>query len=339
MNKLSDELIAVTEPLINLSDDEGGHLMAVQKYKSLLLSASEYDPEKVEYQQNLYNHNGRAVSANTAVNCLDDYKRTWRFIAGAYQALRSLMQECQHTVRVLYAGTGPFAPILLPSMLRTVGKNVHFSLMDVNPATVDSLKSLLTTLDIPDAQYEILCADATQFEYKSGAGFDLIISETMQAALAREQQVPLFLNLMQQAGPTTLFIPESIKVYLGVRQVGDVTYQMTKSNCTTLEKVFEVSKEAMEGMLEERKAIVDFPESIICLDKETIQNSDLLLLMTEITVFDNLILGFQDSHLTVPLVIDNLAGKQDDSLKVVVQYKVGTEPAFYYDISSHERAC
>ncbi|MDW3194629.1 MAG: hypothetical protein R8G66_19785 [Cytophagales bacterium] len=332
MNQLSKELLEITAPFINDETDEKFLAEASLKYRNLLLVQTEIDRGNPINEEHIQGRNGKAVSLNTAVDCLDDHNRTKTFILGTYKAIQSLLKKGKKEIHILYAGTGPFAAILLPSMLRLQGERINYTLLDINSTTLTGLRLLLDKLDLKMNLIEIVRADATTYEIDANKGYDIIISETMQAALAREQQVSVFLNLMKQSHEDVVFIPEKIEVLLGIRSMGLSNYELTKENCTELDPVFEVSKEAMRNKLRKNELPTAFPKTSSSIEKNALIDKDLLLLITKIKVFDDQVLDIQESGLTMPLIIDNISMKGEQDLSVDVQYVISEEPKFEFEI-------
>lgn len=329
MNKIVSDLLDITSPFLEDETDEDLLASASLNYREYLQKQIGLNRESSINQEEIYRRNGKAVSINTAVDCLDDHNRTKKFVHGTYKAIRSLLDQGKKDIRILYAGTGPFASILLPTMIRLQSEELHYTLMDINATTLENLTQLLKDMDI-DHAVEIVEADASEYVFPGSEQYDLIISETMQAALAREQQVSVFLNLMRQSGKEVIFIPNKIEVFLGARTEGLANYQLTKENCTLLDKVFEVSKEGLAAHLYEDKDSLDFPNTHNEIEKASLRGKDLLLLMTKIQVFDDQVLDVQESGLTMPLIIDNISHKRDQNLTVEVKYTINEEPKFEF---------
>lgn len=332
MNPIVSDLLDITSPFIQDETDDNYLSSTSLRYRDYLLKQVALDRESTINQEEIYNSNGKAVSINTAVDCLDDHNRTRQFILGTYKAIQSLLKQGKKNIRILYAGTGPFAAILLPSMIRLQQDNLHYTLMDINPATLEKLTCLLKKMDLDTAAVNIVEADASQYVFTNKEHYDIIISETMQAALAREQQLSVFLNLMRQSTEEVIFIPEKIEVFLGVRTVGLDHYQLTQENCTVLEKVFEVSKEALASHIKGDTRELSFSKTNNEIRKADLRDKDLLLLITKIKVFKDQVLDIHESGLTRPLIIENISHKHDQNIAVEVSYTIDEEPRFELQI-------
>lgn len=139
---------------------------------------------------------GKAVSPTTAAQCAEDPERSRVFIQGIYQAIQDkLKANSNQPVQILYAGTGPFAWLILALLPLFTAKQVRVTLLDIHRASLESVEKLLAYFDVADRVDAIICADATLWRPASTQTFDLIISETMKHLLQQEPQVQIFSHL------------------------------------------------------------------------------------------------------------------------------------------------
>lgn len=332
MNKIADEIRKITSVFLDDHADSRSIVNSAGIYRKLLLNLSELSERDTQNEVQIYSSNGKAVSINTAIDCITDGNRTYKFIYGIFRAIKSRLNDGQNELDILYAGSGPFAALLLPIMLRFEEENIRYSLMDINPATLDILKRILEKLELNTDKVKILCADATQYQLDSFESYDIIISETMQAALAREQQVSVFLNLIRQTTEETIFIPENIEISLGYRSIGMPRYELTLENCKSLATIFEVNRSALSTQLNQVDNTTAFPIEQIQINSEKLSQADLMLLMTRIKIYDDVVLDHFESGLTLPLIMDNISDKKSSQLLAEIQYKIDQEPRFDFKI-------
>ncbi|WP_108868336.1 class I SAM-dependent methyltransferase [Aquimarina aquimarini] len=339
MNDHNREIIEITSIFLENNDNTSLALAsASKKYKKLLLQLSELDIDKEECNQHIHTTKGKALATIPAANCIDDFMRTKQFILGTYNAINSLLTQSNQNIHILYAGTGPFAALLLPSMLRFSKENIKYTLMDINSTSLHALKKILAKLELDKHTIELIHQNATKYQIPHSKSFDIIISETMQAGLAREPQVSIFLNLMRQSSQSTLFIPEKIEIFLGHKTTGIPIEEIKKEDYKKAVKIFEVSKEALNSYINTNTEIENssFDEVSSILKKSSIKNSDLLLLLTEINIFGNQTLRTQESGLTLPLIIDNISEKKQNDIIIKSSYKIDKQPRFEYQIVSQK---
>jgi hypothetical protein len=328
MNALAQQILETTTPFFEEKESEELLTKTTLQYKELLQKQANINRESAKNQEHFYRSNGMAISMNIAVECLNDPFRTKRFVLGTYQAIQDLLKKGKRNLRVLYAGTGPFASILLPTLLKLQEEDVHFTLMDINEDTIQHLKSLLKKLELNPDKIDVLIADATAYKIDPNAPFDIILSETMQSALAREQQVSVYLNLMRQSPEKTLFIPEKIEVFLCLRKTGLENNKITEENCEEVAQIFEVSKQLLNDTEESGKP----PEKISHIPKSALDEKDLMFLSTKIQIFGNQALNNLGTSLTQPLILDNLSHRTEEDLSVATQYKIDQDPRFEFQL-------
>lgn len=187
---------------------------------------------------------GLALSPALAANCLLDGRRTRAFARGALEAIRdATRRHPSAVVEVLYAGTGPFAPLAFLIMPFVDRKRVRFTLLDIHAESARSVSALVRVLGAGDCVREVVCADATT--YRHPASLDVVITETMQRSLAEEPFVAIVRNMRPQLAPGGVIVPERVTVELAL--VDPATEQARwnggpgrPQRSTSLGKVFEI---------------------------------------------------------------------------------------------------
>ena len=90
---------------------------------------------------------GKAIDPFSAAHCLIDYCRTTRFMRALYDAvLEAKTRFSKKPIHIFYAGTGPYASLMLPLTTRFSPDEIQFSMVEVHPITFEMLKSTLNTL-------------------------------------------------------------------------------------------------------------------------------------------------------------------------------------------------
>lgn len=153
---------------------------------------------------------GLAISPIKAALCAREPLRTIVFIRGLAAAIEQARRpECP--VRVLYAGCGPLATLALPLMTLFGPEQASFTLVDIHAASLDAARGLVRHLGLDDHVAAYVLADACSLQLDPGALPDVIVSETMNAALRSEPQVAIMRHLAMQA-PQALLVPQSVIV-------------------------------------------------------------------------------------------------------------------------------
>jgi predicted RNA methylase len=120
-------------------------------------------------------------------------------------------------VEVLYAGTGPLAPLAFLTMPSLDPRSVRFTLLDVHPHSVRSVATLVERLGMTQYVRDVVCADAARYQHP--VPLHVVISETMQRALAEEPFVAITRNVCPQLAPGGILVPGSCP---GIRRCASV---------------------------------------------------------------------------------------------------------------------
>ncbi|TQF67939.1 class I SAM-dependent methyltransferase [Pseudoalteromonas luteoviolacea] len=163
---------------------------------------------------------GVAISPVQAAKCFEETLRTQIFVQGVAMAIEDCLKTNEVPVRILYAGTGPYATLLLPFLASREKLPLEITLLDIHEENINAVKSLIKHFDLERYQIKLVLGDATHWHPDGDdTGFDIIISETMTALLKREPQVFIFKHLVQYLTPGGVLIPEevSLKTWLTKR--------------------------------------------------------------------------------------------------------------------------
>jgi len=156
---------------------------------------------------------GVAINPAAAAFCIKDYQRTLQFIAGIQAALCDLEGRLPTgPIRVLYAGCGPFATLLMPLLAKWSAGRLECHLLDIHAQSLHSVQALVADFELGPISLSYHCADATQWQTE--LRFDLIIAETMQKALEQEPQLAVTAHLSSLLKAQGIFIPEQISLKL-----------------------------------------------------------------------------------------------------------------------------
>ncbi|MEM7184878.1 MAG: hypothetical protein AAF518_28545 [Spirochaetota bacterium] len=176
---------------------------------------------KGRWQEDIFLPNGKAISPFSAGMCILEYKRTAVFVQGIYAAIHDALKKYSHRpIRILYAGTGPFAPLALLQTPYFSADEIQFTFLDVHEESLLYLQKLLQLHELEDYAETYIKGDATMFnpknypELEKKEKYDIIITEVMQRALEKEPQVAVTINLCKFLKPDGFFIPELVKVSL-----------------------------------------------------------------------------------------------------------------------------
>lgn len=220
---------------------------------------------------------GLALAPHLAAQCALDGQRTDAFRRGVALAIAAARERFPgEPIEVLYAGTGPLAPLLLPLLPLP---DVRCTFLDVDARSLELLREL-------GPPGPIVHADAT--EYVHGAPLHLVVSETMQRSLADEPFLAILENLRPQLAPGGLFVPERVTV-----------------DAVLIDPEREQQRwQGGDGAPYEVLArVIDTTQPLDPVVVRVPPSGRWLALATEIDVFAGVHLGPYDSGLTVPEIL------------------------------------
>lgn len=328
---IKDALHQLTGVFLEDEVNYGRLFAASRQLKALLQQLTNGDFQSREARSPLFFPNGKATGPFEAAMCLEDIMRTRQFMQGVYKAIGTRLASGKDTVHVLYAGTGPFATLVLPALFHYLPTQVRYTFVEINPLTVELLKQLLAAMDLREHSIQLLMADATQLVLDKTDLPDVVISETMQNNLAKEQQVSVYFNLMRQAPPTTIFVPERVDLYLGTMVAGVHPEALSYEHFKKVHKVFELSRNTLSAYFDGSELPPVLGENSVVLSAESQANCDQILLLTEITVFDDVLLRINESGLTTPTPVREITHIKP--LTFTSRYCISDKPRLEYAIS------
>ncbi len=303
---------------------------------------------------------GLALSPIQAAMCSDDAQRTITFMRGLFQAVSDLLdaEGLQPPVRVLYAGSGPFASLALPLMALLSPEQVRFTILDLHEESLACVRTLVDRLGFADHVEAIELADACTFRIGENTADDpdIVLSETMNVGLEAEPQVMIARNLMAQA-PQAVMIPQAVAVNAKLidqakeftfsdpgqeedeagapREVADIAAMRDHVDLGT---VIELSKEAIEGWAE--LGDVDYLPASSVQMPATIDARYTAHLCTEVTVYGDQVLRIHDCGLSVPKPFpfpDGARGAEAGGAAFNFRYRLGTAPGLECEERRQER--
>ncbi|MEH6764395.1 MAG: hypothetical protein V7655_07840 [Aequorivita antarctica] len=333
-NDLKKTLAKITQNLISEEVDSGVLKNSIEELKLLLERVSGLNQKVVVNSDNIALSTGKAIGPKWAGMCLEDTTRTRKFIMGIHKAIQEvLIKNPKKPVTILYAGTGPFATLILPLLSLYKPSELQLILLEVNTISIENLKKIIKGFDAYEYIKAIYNCDASNFIVPSEFDADILLVECMQHALLRESQVDITYNLLPQLKKEAILIPEKISLHLALIDTDKKKEYLSiednkseKDYYENSEAVFTLNKaEILQNSLNFKKESFHFPKKETHFSKEQLGNYDFIAVSTEITIFENISLEIDESGLTVPMLLADLNYDQ----KVIgakTQYIVGTDP-------------
>jgi hypothetical protein len=283
---------------------------------------------------------GVAVSPMQAARCVTEPARTAIFVRGLAAAVSSVHRSLERPVRVLYAGCGPYATLLAPVMALH-GSAVDATLLEVNR---DSLASAARTLDRLGLSARLVEVDATTYQIPADRVPDIILSETMNAALSQEPQVSIVRHLARQA-PRALLVPSRISVeaclldpareHVLVPSDHNGPLPEPDRHRVHLGSVFVLDREAIDRWEE---VTGDLPAACITVP-DTRGSSLELRLLTTVEVAPGHVVRDYDSGMTFPRSVAGFEHREAER-QVQFSYRLGSDPGLVWtDVAGAEAGC
>jgi predicted RNA methylase len=334
---LQKEIIRVTAEYLEDTLDYLKLSKASVEYKALLNAICEQDLDAKNGRDDILFENGMALGTFWAALCLDDLLRTRQFIRGIDKAIKDKI-DIQKPLHILYAGTGPFATLILPFICKYSKQEITYTFLEINPLSFQLLQNTVSKIGLDEHDITYVKEDATKYQIDPKNKPDIIISETMQNALAKEQQVPIFLNLMEQAKDDSIFIPKKIELFIGLKKAGIPMEKMQLKDYHKEQKVFEVSRESMftpnqKERTEGKNTDISFTKKQIIIDPKKRQEFNQLAILTEIQVYKDETILINQSGLTTPIFIKDIPKNSKETITIDTQYQISSVPKLEYQIT------
>ena len=330
---IKKDLIRITSEYLEDTLDYEKLLKTSKEYKNVLNTLSNENLDNEKGRNDIHFNNGKALGSVWAALCIDDLIRTRQFIRGIHKAIEEKKAK-KEIIHILYAGTGPFATLILPFILRYSKSEIKYTLLEINPLSFNVLQNVISKLGLEKHDIKFVNDDATKYKFDNGTP-DIIVSETMQNALDKEQQVSIFYNLMSQGNTDTIFIPENIIVSIDIKEKGIAVEKLQRKHYHKQNIIFELSKETMftsEEIEFKPGKEPKFPKKATIIEKEKLVGFNELVLITEIQVFKDIKIILNESGLTTPKSIKDISENHQGAININSQYVIGTSPKFDLEI-------
>lgn len=155
---------------------------------------------------------GLAISPAQAALCTGEEERTAAFLRGLHDAIaEAVASGSSEPVRVLYAGSGPYAALAVPLMTIFPAEEVRFTILDIHAESIEAARTAVRRLNLEASVESFVVADACDYRIPEEAVPDIILAETMSTALEKEPQVAIMRHLLRQA-PESTIVPESVRI-------------------------------------------------------------------------------------------------------------------------------
>lgn len=323
-NQHADKIRVATHKILTCGDAFGVMHEAVHEMYEVYASISGIGIQD-QNMESIFLDSGKAISTAGAAHCLLEMVRTAKFLRGIKEAFDAKIQAntTNFPINVLYAGTGPYATLVTPLLQLYGTSQLQVDLLDINEESLQSAIRVITDLGFGQFIRTTIIDDAAKIKLNSA--YDVVISETMQAALKKEPQVAIMQNLIPQCSANTIFIPQEITVnaeLISKEKWNSATYIFDTIYRIELGEVVRVNSETLNRIGQKK---------VFAMAKNN-SNCKTLILTTNITVFGNHRLANSDCSLTLPLKMNNVADNQSEH--VSFWYEQGNVPGIRFNFSN-----
>lgn len=255
-------------------------------------------------------HGGRALIPSAAAACFhDDPERSIKFVRGLYEAILSVMQKFEERpIRVLEAGSGPYAALSMAVAAMFNPGEVEFTAIDIYDEAIDCARKVAKALGQEEKYANFIKDDASKIILPKDRLPHIIICETMMATLTDEPQIAITANLANQIIKGGYFLPENITIsallkngrFSRRKDLGDI-YVLDQSICDRVKQGDEIDEEALD---QEHSVEKVFPGEV------TLSKKARVIFETRVKIFGNIALGPDESTITDTRSVDiSPAGK------------------------------
>ena len=345
MHAAGNNIKQAIETLLNTDAYPGELLAAAQELHALLCSVLEIDENQqtADVVEQTILPSGKAICPMDAGRCVTDMMRTSAYFRGLVAAVEEAQQRFPGTtLRILYAGSGPFASLMLPLLVRFGPKDLQCTLIDIHEYSLNACKTLHEKLGWSGYVEDYIQGDATKIEFD--ADFHVLVTETMLRALEKEPQVSITAHLGRFLHPQGLLVPQNVGVTAQMANPGN-EYFVPPPGEESAAKPENFRKRRMIGKvmdlnLDTAAALpvsADGNEILVPLVDlkmpEDISDFPVLMLFTRIEVFGEYVLKDYDSGLTNPLPMELPPGcKSGDTLHF--SYRISDDPRIVCRVTS-----
>ena len=342
-----EQLKSYTNCLLNNDDPAAVHTALTGIHTIFYKYASvRGDVLESRHDQDTFLPGGVAISPHLAARCLFDPVRTVQFLRGIHAGIHEAMRRFPgEPIHIAYAGCGPYATLLLPLTTQFLPAQIQLTLIDINQPSIDGVQRLITGLGLNDYIHAVVQADAVTYQHPDTYPLHMVVSETMQAGLAREPQLAITRNFLPQLAENGLFIPENIEVTacLSRSTAEDIGLLMHRDALGyPVGRTAQVQENHLPLgrvlTLNARSAHPDAlgrswePISLVTLDiPHRDEQFDQFLLMTAVTVFGAYGFGPYECELSFPLRLHDLDYVAGGS-KVQFSYTFGRKPGLQHQM-------
>lgn len=289
---------------------------------------------------------GEILSPRTSAGSIQDYVGITKFLRGIKKAIDFQLKVNQgKRIKIMCVSSGPYAAILFPLIPLFSENEIEISLVDYYDISINALKSLITHFGFDNYFNELLSINP--IKYNSDQLFDLIIIDNIQKGLAKEPQVAYTDHFSKFLSRDGSLIPEEIKISASIANLQNeiVTpgnkwtsfWQNIKRNISIDRRILLNDIFILDKGVRSKYNLVDLSNNQIILFstkvRQKIGQMGNLILLTEIKIFDDvLLIENDDTGITKPY-FDKDVPPIDEGMEISFSYLLGNSPRFLMNIT------
>lgn len=335
---LCGKLHHLLQRLLETDEQQYGELyQAADDLYHFLFSLTSIDGDDLKNHDNLMLESGKAISVNWAAFCIKEFMRTRKFMQAVLDATEdAVYKSAGEPVHILYAGTGPFATLVLPLTARYTSEQVKFTLLEIHDESFDSVQRLFDRLHINAFIHRLEKTDASTWQLPPGEKPAVFISETMQRGLKTEPQVAIYLSVIPQLPADTCIIPQQVTITAVMTDdLLRLQYKLGKTTddhfCYPLGEAFVLNRDTiLQKVKEYGRHHSFFPACTLAVPNDIPADNNLLELHTAIDIGYGHSLLPEESPLTMPLKLTRFTTGFPAAIQF--QYEMGKTPGIKYEL-------
>jgi len=336
MKNYKEELKEITKIFLKEEDDYGEIKKAADDLYDLFLTISGFKENDEDVRKDYYLPKGKAIGTVWAAMCIKEFLRTKKFIRGIFLGIKYAQEKFPNrSIHILYAGTGPFATLIMPLTTIFTSKEIKCTLLEINPDSIENLKKIIKTFEVEEYFDSIVQCDAAEYKVEADKPIHMVVTETMQRALKKEPQVAITLNLVPQMEKDGILIPQNITVEVGLLDPKRDMEKMMgvegaeRDYCHYLNEIFKLNKD-MTAV--EKDGVYFFSEVEVQIPDYIEKKYRILSLFTNIQVFGEEKLTYNQCSLNMRDKVIDIDWNSNTIKKIIFQYEINENPGFRYKL-------
>lgn len=330
MTSKQEELKNITSAILR-SQTEQEEMETVGKLSDFYQQLVAYDSEDMDRKNESGLDGGYALATFNAAVCVDEFLRTARFLKGVDAAVQELQERFPNEkLRILYAGCGPYATLMLPLLPLLHLEKLELLWLDIHETSIKSATHILNEIGYTEPPVKFILDNALLYQLDKPV--HLVVTETMYRALRREPQAGITKNLAPQIIAGGLLVPEAIHIdlvysYFAYEPVFERTEQLRMVHqkpypqSKTIDRLFSLTKdpEFFAGTSNNK-----FLSGVYTMDGDMETAPDICV-YTEVVIYKNIKLGSAQSTITNPWGI-SCKGNLGPEYKFQLEYNFDSTP-------------